>query len=138
MLTITLGPLTMALNHLLLLAALGIASLVGWRVARRGGENPESALFNLFLLGLLFARLGFVLAYWPMYRDDLLQIIDIRDGGFLLWGGLLGIVLGTLWQAGAARACAARWAGRCSAAPCSGDSPAWPAISTAKAPSCPT
>lgn len=98
MLTVTLGPLTMALNHLLLLAALGIASLVGWRVARHGGENPESALFNLFLLGLLFARLGFVLAYWPMYRDDPLQVIDIRDGGFLLWGGLLGIVLGTLWQ----------------------------------------
>ena len=66
MLTVTLGPLTMALNHLLLLAALGIACLVGWRVAKRGGENPESALFNVFLLGLLCARLGFVLAYWPM------------------------------------------------------------------------
>lgn len=98
MLTVTLGPLTMALNHLLLLAALGIASLVGWRVARRGGENPESALFNLFLLGLLCARLGFVLAYWPMYRDEPLQMIDIRDGGFLLSGGLFGVVLGTLWQ----------------------------------------
>ena len=98
MLTVTLGPLTMALNHLLMLAALGIASLVGWWVARRGGESPESALFNLFLVGLLCARLGFVLAYWSMYRDDLLQVIDIRDGGFLLWSGLVGIVLATLWQ----------------------------------------
>ncbi|MEJ5864880.1 TlpA disulfide reductase family protein [Pseudomonas farsensis] len=98
MLTVTLGPLTMALNHLLLLAALGIASLVGWRVAKRGGENPESALFNLFLLGVLFARAGFVLAYWPMYRDALLEIIDIRDGGFSLWSGLLGMALATAWQ----------------------------------------
>lgn len=99
MLTVTLGPLTMALNHLLMLAALGIASLVGWWVARRGGESPESALFNLFLIGLLCARLGFVLAYWPMYRDDLVQVIDIRDGGFLLWSGLIGVVLASLWQA---------------------------------------
>ncbi|MFP5428422.1 MAG: prolipoprotein diacylglyceryl transferase family protein [Gammaproteobacteria bacterium] len=98
MLTVTLGPLTMALNHLLLLTALGIACVVGWWVARRGGQSPESALFNLFLLGLLGARLGFVLLYWPMYRDEPLQIIDIRDGGFLFWGGLVGIVLGTLWQ----------------------------------------
>ncbi|NIF27296.1 TlpA family protein disulfide reductase [Pantoea sp. Tr-811] len=98
MLTITLGPLTMALNHLLMLTALGIACLVGWWVARRGGQSPESALFNLFLVGLLCARIGFVLAYWPMYRDDLLQVIDIRDGGFLLWSGLVGIVLATLWQ----------------------------------------
>lgn len=98
MLTVTLGPLTMALNHLLLLSALAVASVVGWWVARRGGESPESALFNLFLLGLVCARAGFVLAYWPMFRDDLLQIIDIRDGGFLLWAGLIGIVLGALWQ----------------------------------------
>ncbi|MCI0912460.1 MULTISPECIES: TlpA family protein disulfide reductase [Pseudomonas] len=98
MLTVTLGPLTMALNHLLMLAALGIASVVGWWVARRGGESPESALFNLFLIGLLCARLGFVLAYWPMYRDDLVQVIDIRDGGFLLWSGLTGVVLASLWQ----------------------------------------
>lgn len=98
MLTITLGPLTMALNHLLLLMALGIACLVGWAVARRGGENPESALFNVFLIGVLCARLGFVLQYWAMYRDDPLQIIDIRDGGFQLWGGLFGIVAATLWQ----------------------------------------
>ncbi|HDS0931174.1 prolipoprotein diacylglyceryl transferase family protein [Pseudomonas putida] len=98
MLTITLGPLTMALNHLLMLTALVIASIVGWWVARRGGESPESALFNLFLIGLLCARAGFVLAYWPMYQDDPLQIIDIRDGGFLFWSGLAGIVLGALWQ----------------------------------------
>ena len=99
MLTVTLGPLTMALNHLLLLAALGIASVVGWWVARRGGESPESALFNLFLIGLLCARAGFVIQYWAMYRDDLLQVIDIRDGGFQLWGGLAGIAGAALWQA---------------------------------------
>jgi hypothetical protein len=65
MLTVTLGPLTMALNHLLMLAALGIACLVGWRVAKRAVANPEAVLFNLFLLGLLCARVGFV---WPTGR----------------------------------------------------------------------
>ena len=41
MLTVNLGPLTIALDHLLLLCALGLATLVGWRVARRGGDNPD-------------------------------------------------------------------------------------------------
>ena len=98
MLTVNLGPLTMAVDHLLLLCALALATLVGWRVAKRGGENPESVLFSLFLLGLLGARLGFVLSYWPMYRDDPLQIVDLRDGGFLLWPGLLVVAIGALWQ----------------------------------------
>lgn len=98
MLTLTLGPVTLALDHLLLLLALGLATLVGWRMAKHGGDNPESSLFNLFLLGMLAARLGFVLAYWPLYREDLLQIVDIRDGGFLPWVGLLAALLGALWQ----------------------------------------
>ena len=94
MLTVALGPLTMALNHLLLICALALASLVGWRVAKRGGDNPESVLFGLFLLGLFSARVGFVIRYWSMYQGDLLQIIDLRDGGFLLWPGLLAVAIG--------------------------------------------
>lgn len=97
MLTVNLGPITIALDHLLLLLALGLATLIGWRVARRGGENPESTLFWLFIAGLVGARLGFVAGYWRMYLDDPLQIVDIRDGGFLPWVGLLVVVLGALW-----------------------------------------
>ena len=55
MLTFTLGTFAIALNHLLLISALALATFVGWRVAKRGGENPESVLFSLFLLGLLAA-----------------------------------------------------------------------------------
>lgn len=98
MLTVNLGPLTMAVDHLLLISALTVATLVGWRVAKRGGDNPESVLFTLFLLGLLGARVGFVLSYWPMYREDPMQIVDLRDGGFLLWPGLVVVAVGALWQ----------------------------------------
>ena len=96
MLTFTIGTFAIALNHLLLISALALATLVGWRVAKRGGENPESVLFSLFLLGMLTARLGFVLAYWKHYRDDLWQIVDLRDGGFLVWPGVVVLVLGAL------------------------------------------
>ncbi|NNJ16508.1 TlpA family protein disulfide reductase [Pseudomonas putida CSV86] len=99
MLTVNIGPVALALDHLLLLLALGLATLVGWRVARRGGDNPESSLFNLFIAGLLCARIGFVAAYWPLYRDDLLQIVDIRDGGFLPWAGALAVLIGAPWTA---------------------------------------
>jgi thiol-disulfide isomerase/thioredoxin len=91
---LSIGPL--ALAHVLLLAALGLAVLVGWWVARRGGQNPESVLFNLLLLGLLVARLAFVGHYWAQYRDDLWQALDIRDGGFLAWPGVLAAVLAAL------------------------------------------
>ena len=96
MLTLTIGSFALAINHLLLILALALATLVGWRVAKRGGENPESVLFSLFLLGLLSARVGFVLSYWRYFKDDPLQILDLRDGGFLLWPGLLAVLVGAL------------------------------------------
>lgn len=96
MLTLTIGSFALAINHLLLILALALATLVGWRVAKRGGENPESVLFGLFLLGLLVARLSFVIGYWRYFQNDLLQILDVRDGGFLLWPGLGALVIGAL------------------------------------------
>ena len=96
MLTLTIGSFALAINHLLMILALALATLVGWRVAKRGGENPESVLFGLFLLGLLVARLSFVIHYWRYFQQDLLQILDVRDGGFLLWPGLVAVVIGAL------------------------------------------
>ncbi|MGN7739699.1 prolipoprotein diacylglyceryl transferase family protein [Pseudomonas sp. 22526] len=96
MLTFTIGTFAIALNHLLLISALALATFVGWRVAKRGGENPESVLFGLFLLGMLAARIGFVIAYWKHYRHDLWLIIDLRDGGFLPWPGVIVLLLAAL------------------------------------------
>ncbi|NBG91988.1 TlpA disulfide reductase family protein [Pseudomonas sp. 9.1(2019)] len=96
MLTLTIGSFALAINHLLLILALALATLVGWRVAKRGGENPESVLFSLFLLGLLVARIGFVISYWRYFQKDLLQILDLRDGGFVLWPGFLAVVIGAV------------------------------------------
>jgi thiol-disulfide isomerase/thioredoxin len=98
MLSFSIGPFALAMNHLLLILALGLATLVGWRVSKRGGTNPESALFSLFVLGLLVARVSFVIAYWPQFRHAPLQVIDLRDGGFLVWAGVLAVVLGGVWR----------------------------------------
>jgi thiol-disulfide isomerase/thioredoxin len=96
MLSFSLGPFSLALSHLLLLAALVLATFVGWLSGRRQQVNPERALFGLFVLGLLLARMGFVLVYWTQYQNHLPSIIDIRDGGFLVWPGVVAVVIGAL------------------------------------------
>lgn len=98
MLTFTLGTFAIALNHLLLISALALATFVGWRVAKRGGDNPESALFTLFLIGLLAARIAFVALYWGHYRNEPWQIIDLRDGGFLAWPGVIVLLLTAFYR----------------------------------------
>src|SRR5690554_1924018 len=60
-----------------------MAWLVGWLVSRKRGANPESAMFTIALVGLVTARVGFVLMYSADYQGQFLRMIDIRVGVFL-------------------------------------------------------
>ena len=91
---ITLGPLSFPILPLLLLAGL----LSGLAVSRRYPAETsliESAIYTIFLVGVLTARLGFVLLHWTTYAQTPVDILDIRDGGFFPLLGIAGSVLAT-------------------------------------------
>ena len=94
MLSFSVGPFALSLNHVLLLVALALATWVGWISGRKQRINPERAVFGLFMFGLLVARLAFVARYWAQYESDLLRIVDIRDGGFSAGPGVIAVVAG--------------------------------------------
>lgn len=89
MLSFAIGPLAISADRLALLIACLVALLAGWISSRRGGKNPESALFITLVLALIGARLGFVLQYSDEYLAHPLQVINIRDGGFWWPSGLI-------------------------------------------------
>lgn len=99
MLTLDLGPLALPVRYLLLLLAFAVAWAGGWWVGRRQRLDPEPTLFAMLLGGLLLARLAFVLRYADDYAAAPWQALDIRDGGFLLWPGVLGALLIGVFQA---------------------------------------
>lgn len=98
MLTLNLGPFALAASHVLILGSFLLAMITGWWAGRRSGHNPEGMLFNLLLIALVVARLAFVITYAQHYRDDVWAIIDIRDGGFIAWPGVLTAVAWAGWQ----------------------------------------
>lgn len=99
MLSFSIGPFVMATQHLVLIAALTVATLLANRIGKRAQASPESGMFWLFVTGLLCARLGFVIAYWPTYQSAPAQALDIRDGGFVAWAGIAGaLIVGVLWS----------------------------------------
>lgn len=97
MLTVNIGPLAVASSHLILLASLLLATLTGWWMGRRRQCNPEKHLFNLLLLGLVVARLAFVVLYFDQFRNSLWRVVNIRDGGFIVWPGIVAALLMALW-----------------------------------------
>lgn len=99
MLSFNLGPLAIPMNLALLYGAFFVAWLSGWLIGKKRGTNPESALFSMLFMGALVARTAFVIQYFQQYADNIWQIIDIRDGGFLLLPGLIAAVLVGLYKA---------------------------------------
>ncbi len=99
MLTVNLGPLTLAVPHLLLIGSLLLAALTGWWLGRDSARNPEQQLFRLLLVALLVARLAFVVGYFEHYQGEFWRVVDIRDGGFIAWPGVTTALLLGGWQA---------------------------------------
>lgn len=64
--------------------------------AKRTGQDPES-YFDLTIYGIIVgiscARLYYVIFSWEDYKDNLLQIFNIRQGGLAIYGGVIGVVI---------------------------------------------
>ncbi|MCW8194743.1 TlpA family protein disulfide reductase [Proteobacteria bacterium 005FR1] len=87
--TVLAGPLALSLERLLFFVGFAVALLVGWLVGRRQRVAVEPVLTRMLLLGLVSARLAFVLPYLENYWRRPFSIIDIRDGGFLYEAGVI-------------------------------------------------
>lgn len=64
--------------------------------AKRRGQDPELYLdFALYaiIFAVIGARVYYVVFAWDAYKDDLLQIFNLRAGGLAIYGGVIGAVL---------------------------------------------
>lgn len=97
---ISLGPFPLSLVVLLLAFAIAVA--VAWNVARLPAQasiKVMPTLLDMLFVGVIAARVGFVLQWLPEYLTDPWSIIRIGDGGFSVWAGVLaGLAFGT-WRA---------------------------------------
>jgi thiol-disulfide isomerase/thioredoxin len=83
------GPIALPLHPLIFLLSVAVALAVAQFVSH-GEQKLQQALFTSVWVGLLVARLSFVIRYFPDFQDNFLKIFDIRDLGFDFIAGILG------------------------------------------------
>ena len=64
--------------------------------AKRTGQNPED-YYDLAIYAVIFAIIGariyYVVFSWDMYKDNLLSVFNLREGGLAIYGGIIGAML---------------------------------------------
>lgn len=66
--------------------------LMAGRMAKVTGQNPEDywdfAIYAVFF-SIIGARIYYVIFAWDFYKDDLLNIFKLRNGGMAIYGGVI-------------------------------------------------
>ena len=70
--------------------------LMAVKEAKRTKQNPET-YYDLALYAVIFsiigARLYYVIFSWDLYKDDLLSILNLREGGLAIYGGVIAAMI---------------------------------------------
>ena len=66
------------------------------RVAKKTGHDPDviwDLAAPLLIFGIMGARIYYVIFMWDYYKDDPIQILNLRGGGLAIYGGIIAGVL---------------------------------------------
>lgn len=90
---------SIAYYGIIIAAGMMAAMLICTRLAKKAGLDEDS-FFNTAILGIVLSVLGariyYVFFSWDQYKDNLLDIFNIREGGLAIYGGVITAVL-VMW-----------------------------------------
>lgn len=96
---IRMGNIEIAYYGILVASGIFFGVLLSARQAKKSGQNPDIyydlAMYGT-LVGIVCARLYYVLFSWESYKGDWKSIFHLREGGLAIYGGVLG-VMGTVF-----------------------------------------
>jgi phosphatidylglycerol:prolipoprotein diacylglycerol transferase len=79
---------------------IAIGMMLGVAIAvydRKSRGLSEDAIWDCALIGIpcgiIGARIYYVIFSWDFYKDNLLEIVNIRHGGLAIYGGVLGAII---------------------------------------------
>ena len=113
---IDLGPFVISIERFA--ALLGVVVFVGLaEILARATKHPALSRWSstTVLWGVIGARLGHVIAFWPSFAEEPWRILAIWQGGFSVTGAAVGVTIVTAWALWRSLhfvpAAAALWAG---------------------------
>ena len=94
--SIMIGDFAIAYYGICIAVGMMGAILLAVHLSKKTGQNSD-VIYDVAIWGILAAivgaRLYFVAFQWDYYSQDLTRILNLREGGLAIYGGILGAVL---------------------------------------------
>lgn len=87
------GNFRVALYGCMIALGMMCGILMATQIAKKTKQSPDTywdISIWLIVFSLIGARIYYVVFFWDAYKDDLLQIFNVRAGGLAIYGGVLG------------------------------------------------
>ena len=90
--TIMIGNFGIAIYGVVIAAGMLLGLTLSSKVAEKTGQDPDTIWDlgpALLLFSVLGARIYYVIFMWDYYKDDPIQIFNLRGGGLAIYGGII-------------------------------------------------
>ena len=90
--TIMIGNFGIALYGVVIAIGMMLGLVLAARIAKKSGLDPDviwDLAAPLIIFSILGARIYYVIFMWDFYKNDLIQILNIRGGGLAIYGGII-------------------------------------------------
>lgn len=93
---IKIGNISIAYYGIVIAIGMLCGIAIALHEAKRTGQKTEDYLdlaLYAIIFGVIGARLYYVIFRWDYYKDDLLQVFNLRAGGLAIYGGIIAGIL---------------------------------------------
>ncbi len=94
--SITIHNFSIAMYGIIIAAGMVLGTMLARSEAKRTGQDADMYLdyaVMMLIFSVICARLYYVVFSWDMYKDHPISILNIRQGGLAIYGGILGAIV---------------------------------------------
>jgi phosphatidylglycerol:prolipoprotein diacylglycerol transferase len=94
--TIMIGSFGIALYGVVIAIGMILGLTLSSKIAGRTGQDPDTIwdlAASLIIFSIIGARIYYVIFMWDFYKDNPMQIFNLRGGGLAIYGGIIAGVI---------------------------------------------
>ena len=94
--TFSIGGFSIAMYGVVIALSMLAGIVMAAHMAKKTGQDPDvywDISLYIIISSIIGARIYYVIFFWDFYKDDPIQVFNLRGGGLAIYGGIIAAVM---------------------------------------------